>query len=109
MQFKTRNLRMMLRAVLVSAIGVGVTLPAAASSEDAWQAMRQKVYTGCLAQAKSMNLGKVDVSVDPFGTQHYGTAILIKRAVSGPSNLAYVCIMDKKMGTFEVGGELPLR
>jgi len=64
---------------LVLVIGVSAILPASASSEDAWQAMRQKVRAGCLAKAHSMSLGKVDVRVDPFGTESYGTAILIKR------------------------------
>ena len=99
----------MLRALLVLVIGLSAILPASASSEDAWQAMRQKVRAGCLAKAHSMSLGKVDVSVDPFGTESYGTAILIKRGSPRQASLAYVCVMDKKTGEFEISGELTLR
>jgi hypothetical protein len=69
----------MVRALLVLVTGLSAILPASAGSGDAWQAMRQKVRAGCLAKANSMGLGKVDVNVDPFGTQNDGTAILIKR------------------------------
>ena len=99
----------MLRAVLISFIGLGATLPATASSDDAWRAMRQKIRSGCLAKANATGLGKVDVSVDPFGTQSYGTAILFKRGASRQASLAYICVMDKKTGEFEVGGELTLQ
>ena len=99
----------MLRTLLVLVIGTSGILPASASSGDAWQAMRQKVRAGCLAKANTMSLGKVDVSVDPFGTESYGTAILIKRGVPRQASLAYVCVMDKRTGEFEVGGEMTLR
>ncbi len=99
----------MLRPGLGMMIALSALTPAFASSEDAWQAMREKVRAGCLAKASSMSLGKVVASVDPFGTQNYGTAILIKRGAPRQPNLAYVCIMDKKTGEFEVGGEVPLR
>jgi hypothetical protein len=56
-----------------------------------------------------MRLGKVDANVDPFGTQNYGTAILIKRGAPRQASLAYVCVMDRNTGEFEVSGELTLR
>ncbi|MBQ0820935.1 hypothetical protein KBI52_12025 [Microvirga sp. HBU67558] len=100
---------MTLRAAFVSLIGLIVTLPASASSDDAWKTMRQKVRSGCLEKANAMSLGKVDVRVDPFGTQSYGTAILIKRGASKQATLAYLCVMDKKTGEVELGGELMLQ
>jgi hypothetical protein len=99
----------MVRTLLVLAIGMSTILPASASSRDARQAMRQKVRAGCLAKANAMRLGKVDVNVDPVGTQSYGTAILIKRGAPRQASLAYVCVMDKNTGEFEVSGELTLR
>jgi hypothetical protein len=101
-------MRLMVRALLVLVIGMSAIFPASASSGDAWQAMRQKVRAGCLAKANSMRLGKVDVNVDPFGTESYGTAILMKREPPRQTRLAYVCVMDKKTGEFEVSGELTL-
>jgi len=82
---------------------------AIASSGDAWQAMRDRMRAGCLAKARSMSLGKVEARVDPFGTQNYGTALLIKRGTPRAPELAYVCVMDKQSGEFEVGGEMTLR
>lgn len=98
----------MLKAVLVFTIGSSVIFPAFASSDDAWKIMRQKVLTGCIEKANAMNLGKVNVSVDPFGTQSYGTAIIIKRGASRQAKLAFVCVMDKKTGLVEISGELSL-
>ncbi len=99
----------MVRALLFLVFGLSAILPASASSGDAWQAMRQKVRAGCLAKANAMRLGKVAVIVDPFGTQNYGTAILIKRGAPRQASMAYVCVMDKNTGEVEVGGELTLR
>jgi hypothetical protein len=99
----------MMRIWLGLLISFSVIACASASSGDAWQAMRDRVRAGCLAKAISMDLGKVDVVVDPFGTQSYGAAVLIQRRTAKIQNLAYVCIMDKKTGVFEVGGEFPLK
>jgi hypothetical protein len=99
----------MLRTGLILAFGLTAIMPASASSGDAWQAMRVKVRAGCLAKASAMSLGKVEVNVDPFGTQNYGTAILIKRGSPRKPHLAYVCVMDKQTGEFELGGEMTLR
>jgi hypothetical protein len=98
----------MFRIWLGFLIGFSLIAPACASSGDAWQAMRARVRAGCIAKAGSMGLGKVEVAVDPFGTQSYGAAVLIKRRTAKMQNLAYVCVMDKKTGAFEVGGEFPL-
>jgi glycerate kinase len=98
----------MLKPVLALSIGLGTIFSAFASSDDAWKIMRQKMRSGCIDKANTMGLGKVDVSVDPFGTQSYGTAIIIKREASRQAELAYVCVMDKKTGEFEVSGELSL-
>jgi len=87
--------------------------PVGASSDDAWQAMRDKLRQGCLAQAKTMGLGQVDVAVDPFGSESYALAILTrqpsaKQRGKRPS-VASVCLMDKASGRIEIGGEIPLK
>jgi hypothetical protein len=106
---RNRSMMLIVRALLILVVGLSTILPASAGSGDAWQAMRQKVRAGCLAKANSKRLGKVDVTVDPFGTQSYGTAILIKRGAPRQASMGYVCVMDKNTGEFEVGGELTLR
>jgi hypothetical protein len=99
----------MLKAVLVTLIGLSTIFPASASSDDAWKIMRQKLRNGCIEKANAMSLGKVDIRVDPFGTQSYGTAIVIKRGASRQVKLAYVCVMDKTSGEVEVSGELSMQ
>ncbi len=56
-----------------------------------------------------MNLGKVEVSVDAFGTRNYGNAILIKRGALRQANLADVCVLAKGTGEVEDGEELALQ
>jgi hypothetical protein len=99
----------MLRICLGFVIGVNMIAPASASSGDAWQAMRDKLRAGCLSEATAMGLGRIEINVDPFGSQSYGVAVLTKRGGGRKQNLAYVCVMDKKTGAFEIGGEFPLR
>ena len=100
---------MTLRIGFAVAIGLSAVTSAFASSGDAWQAMRDKMRAGCLAKARSMSLGRVEARVDPFGTHNYGTALLIKRGTPRTAELAYVCVMDKRSGEFEVGGEMTLQ
>jgi len=99
----------MLRIGVAVAIVMGATVSASASSGGAWQAMRDKVRAGCLAKAQSMGVGKVDAQVDPFGTQSYGTALLTKREGRRKPDTAYICVMNKQTGEFEIGGEMTLR
>lgn len=99
----------MVKTLLGVVIGLGMIVPASASSGGAWQAMRDKLHTGCVSRATAMGLRRIEVNVDPFGSQSYGIAILTKRGASRKQNVAYVCVMDKKRGAFEIGGELPLR
>jgi hypothetical protein len=104
-----RRIGSMLRTWLGFVIGLGMIAPASASSGDAWHAMRDKLRTGCLSEATAMGLGRIEISADPFGSQSYGIAVLTKRGGDRRRNLAYVCVMDKKTGAFEIGGEVPLR
>jgi hypothetical protein len=104
-----RRIGSMLRTWLGFMIGLVMITPASASSGDAWQAMRDKLRTGCLSKATAMGLGRIEISADPFGSQSYGIAVLTKRGTDRRRNLAYVCVMDKKTGAFEISGEVPLR
>jgi hypothetical protein len=103
-----RRIIQMLRVCLGLMIGFGMIAPASASSEDAWQAMRDKLRTGCASKAIAMGLGRIAINVDPFGSQSYGIAVLTKRGGDRKQNVSYVCVMDKKTRVFEVSGEFPL-
>jgi hypothetical protein len=99
-----RSAALLLGACLLAA-------PAGASSDDAWQAMRDKLRKGCRAQAKTMGLGQVDVAIDPFGSESYALAILTRQSSAKEKrpSVASVCLMDKASGRIEIGGEIPLK
>ncbi len=99
----------MLRTWLGFVIALGMSAPASPSSGDAWQAMRDGLRNGCLSKAIEMGLGRIEINVDPFGSQSYGIAVLTRRGAGRKQDLAYVCVMDKRKMTFEIGGESPLR
>jgi hypothetical protein len=61
-----RRIGSILRTWLGFVIGLGMITPASASSGDAWQAMRDKLRTGCLSEATAMGLGRIKISADPF-------------------------------------------
>ncbi|MGF9760744.1 hypothetical protein AAII07_36715 [Microvirga sp. 0TCS3.31] len=104
-----RRMDLMLRIWLGLVIGLGMIAPASASSGDAWQAMRGKLRTGCASKATAIGLGRIEINVDPFGSQSYGIAIVTKCGAGRKQNVSYVCIMDKKTGAVEMGGEIPLQ
>lgn len=91
------------------AIGLGMIAAASASSGDAWQAMRDRLRTGCASKATAIGLGRIEINVDPFGSQSYGIAIVTKRGADRKQNVSYICIMAKKTGAFEISGEVLLR
>jgi hypothetical protein len=82
----------MVKTLLGIVIGLGMIVPASASSGDAWQGMRDKLRTGCLSEAAAMGLGRIEINVDPFGSQSYGIAVLTKRGAGRKQNVAYVCV-----------------
>ncbi|MBD2751230.1 hypothetical protein IC232_31870 [Microvirga sp. BT688] len=104
-----RKVNQMVRIWLGLVIGLGMIAPASASFGDAWQAMPDKLRTGCVSKATAMGLGRIEINVDPFGSPSYGIAVLTKRGADRKQSVAYVCIMQKKTGAFEIGGEFPLR
>lgn len=79
--------------------------PALASSDDAWAEFAAKVETKCLTAAAGM-LEKPVIAVDPFGTESYGVAVLTGKPKGAKGSVSYLCVMDKKTETAEIGSEL---
>lgn len=96
----------MRHSTLALALLIGATLPAAASSDDAWAEFAEKVRTGCLAAAEPM-LEDAAAVIDPFGSESFGLAVLTGKARGGDATVSYICVMDKKDGSIEIGSELP--
>jgi len=96
-----------MRSALVLVLSV---LPAAsvlASSDDAWQQFRADVEAACLEAAAAM-FEAPKANVDPFGSEHYGLALVTGRAKGADAEIASICVYDKQTKAAEIGGELPL-
>lgn len=81
------------------------TVPAFASSDDAWEAFAREVEAKCLEAAAPV-LDKARAAVDPFGSERFGLAILSGKAKGAEATVAYICVMDKQSGKVELGSEL---
>jgi hypothetical protein len=79
--------------------------PSAASSPDAWGEFRLKVATNCVDLAVAGNFRAATAKVDPFGTENYGVALITGTLKKGVGPASVICVMDKKTGKVELGGE----
>ena len=76
-----------------------------ASSPDAWEEFQQKVAKACTTLALAGDFEKATAEVDPFGTETYGTALVSGTLKKGLGEERAICVMDKKTGKAELGGE----
>ena len=79
--------------------------PSAASSPDAWEEFQQKVAKACTALALAGDFEKATAEVDPYGTETYGIALVSGTLKKGLGEERVICVMDKKTGKAELGGE----
>ncbi len=79
--------------------------PVRAASPDAWEEHRQKVAKECLALAMAGDFEKATAQVDPFGTESYGLALVTGPLKKGAGEVSMICVLDKKSGKAELGGE----
>nr|WP_185985551.1 hypothetical protein [Aureimonas mangrovi] len=80
--------------------------PAAASSDDAWEAFRSDVEAACL-NAVGDEIADKDAVVDPFGSESYGLAIVTGQAVDGERQ-SVICVYDKSAKTVELGSAMSI-
>lgn len=92
---------MMLCTLLVLAVG-----PARSSSEDAWQEFRSTVETECRALAQTLDTWVTDISVNPFGSESYGAALVGIGHDDGNVDRV-ICIYDKQSKTAELTAPFP--
>ena len=96
-------MRILALAASVSAL---LVLPAAASSDDSWEAFRKDVATACLKAAAPLFETPI-VRVDPIGSESYGLALVAGKAKGADADIAAICVYDKATKAVEIGGELP--
>lgn len=82
------------------------TPPASAASDDAWEALRGDVGEKCLAAACDLFEAPRAI-VDPFGSESYGLALVLGKAKGADADISAICVVDKRSGEAELGGELP--
>lgn len=95
-----------MRRPLLAAFIMGfAALPAAASSDNAWQEFAADVQAKCLAASKD-TLEDAKAVVDPTGSEHFGLAILTGTAKGTDTVVSHICVYDKKTKVAELGSEL---
>ncbi|MTH78666.1 hypothetical protein [Paracoccus aestuariivivens] len=67
--------------------------PALASTDEAWKEFQADVEKACTALAPAE--GETGIEVNPFGSEHFGAALLITTLPDGGAD-RYVCIYDKQ-------------
>lgn len=69
--------------------------PALADSEAAWEGFRAEVEAACRAEVEGFGEvgGEVAVDVNPFGSEHYGVALVTLASEAGTDRMA--CVFDK--------------
>lgn len=76
-----------------------------ASSGDAWEQMRADVSKKCIA-AVGGSMEKPKAVVDPFGSEHFGLALVSGKAKGAKATITQICVYDKKTRAVELGSEL---
>ncbi|SIR17291.1 hypothetical protein SAMN05880582_107116 [Rhizobium sp. RU20A] len=92
----------LLSAGFVAAAAAGPTL---ASSPDAWEGLRQQVAAAC----QKLALDRIEmpvVTVDPFGSESFGLALVRGKAKGGDAYVTSICVYDKQRRTVELGSDL---
>ncbi|MBB1250693.1 hypothetical protein [Rhizobium sp. G21] len=77
-------------------------MTASASSPDAWAKFNEDVKTKC-AEAAKAEFRRVEVVVDPTGSETYGLALVHGRLKAEKARGAALCVVDKKTGKAEIG------
>ena len=85
-----------LAAALLSALACTT---AQASSDEAWTEFRVAVEQACAALV-TVEGHEVTVEVNPFGSEHYGAALVNVAYEGGPERM--ICIYDKAAKTAEL-------
>lgn len=103
-----RNVPYASRAAALVLVGCFAAVPSvtSAATEEEWQAFRANVAEACTAAAEGL-FETIEILVDPFGSQHYGLALIRGKARGADAQIAAMCVYDKETGTAEIGSELP--
>lgn len=93
------------RTVVIAVLAGLLPSAAAASSDDAWAAMRTDVSAKCL-KAAAGSIEKPKAVVDPFGSESFGLALVSGKPKGAKGKITQICVYNKQTKTVELGGEL---
>jgi hypothetical protein len=82
---------------------------ALASSDEAWGQFGADVSKACVTAAKEL-IDNGRALTDPYGSEHYGMAIVTGRpkgVKNAKTTVSAICVYDKKTKKAEIGGEIP--
>lgn len=90
--------------LLAAAALLSLSNAAHASSDEAWKQLAADVEAKCKKAA--VTIEKTSASVDPFGSAHYGLALVTGKPKGANGLIAQICVYDKEKKTVEIGSEL---
>jgi len=86
-----------------SGLLLGICFSCNASSPDAWEEFREEVFQAADSSA-NMRLVDYTISVDPFGSDSYGVAIIQGKDSLAGEDLIYIAVFDKVTLSIELCG-----
>lgn len=96
---RRNKIRLVIAAAFLAAAGA-----ACASSNDAWQEFAADVEAKC-RKAAHATMEDAHAVVDPFGSEHYGMAIVTGKPRGANGFITHICVYDKQAKTAEIGSE----
>jgi hypothetical protein len=78
---------------------------ARASSGDAWQEFATEVEGKCKRAARA-SIEFPHAVVDPFGSEHFGIALVTGKPKGTNGFVSYFCVYDRQTKEVELGSEL---
>lgn len=84
---------------LTAAVLLCLAGTAHASSDEAWKQFAADVEAKCKKAA--VTIEKPSTTVDPFGSSHYGLALVTGKPKGAKGLIAQICVYDKQKKTVE--------
>ncbi|NLS02767.1 hypothetical protein HGP14_05195 [Rhizobium sp. P32RR-XVIII] len=94
------NIRLLTTLLVAMTAGSAV-----ASSDDAWKEFAADVEAKC-KEAAAPSVADARAVVDPFGSEHYGLALVTGRPKGANGFVTHICVYDKRSKAAEIGSEL---
>lgn len=78
---------------------------ASASSDDAWRDFADDVAAKC-KEAANASIEDARAVVDPYGSEHFGLALVTGRPKGANGFVTHICVYNKQSKAAEIGTEL---